>query len=410
MNWTRGRCWSGTGRMVGVIACALVGWTVSARAEGDKVLPELDVDAKAAAIIESLDDHTGAMLPPARIVGEFGPIAKALGLDRHGPQGRDFTIKMAWAPDRERAFFCGANHGAPHKLNDVWEYDLAANAWICQWDPDYNNRGGWDEKGNSKTTFNKDGIRVTEKGAPVARSHTWWGLTYDPVRRAMLWMSRPEYKDKDEGENKGWPALFAFRPYEAKWHLRKIPIDRGGFHVPGQALEYIPELHGAIWWANRGGRGNMYLLPSQTNTCVKLETKGDKGTYPSGYDAIMAYDSEHRVIATRGGRGSYQATFHFDVDSLTWTRIGVETNVPSAHDKRTLFGYDPVGRVCLMADLVSDTLWSYSVEDRTWKQLPVKGEAQPNWPNTAGYFDPARNVFVLVSRRKVWVYRNKRNG
>jgi hypothetical protein len=24
----------------------------------------------------------------------------------------------------------------PHKINDVWEYDLASNTWVLLWEPD----------------------------------------------------------------------------------------------------------------------------------------------------------------------------------------------------------------------------------------------------------------------------------
>src|SRR5690606_9070749 len=89
-------------------------------------------------ILAGLGDNSAALLPPGKVVGEFGRFAKEFKLDRNGPWGRDFTIKMAWMADRRRAFFCGANHGSPHRLNDAWEYDLPSNTWVLLYDPDYN--------------------------------------------------------------------------------------------------------------------------------------------------------------------------------------------------------------------------------------------------------------------------------
>lgn len=90
-----------------------------------------------------------------------------------GPTGRDFTIKMAWMPDRKRAFFCGANHGSPHRLNDAWEYDLASNAWVLLYTPDYNDRGPITEYDKATLVLN-DGWLRTRKGGPAHPGHTWW--------------------------------------------------------------------------------------------------------------------------------------------------------------------------------------------------------------------------------------------
>jgi hypothetical protein len=43
---------------------------------------------------------------------------------------------MVWAPERKRALYCGANHGVPHRLNDVWEFDLPSLSWVMLYAPD----------------------------------------------------------------------------------------------------------------------------------------------------------------------------------------------------------------------------------------------------------------------------------
>ena len=125
----------------------------------------------------------------------------------------------------------------------------------------------------------------------------------------------------------------------------------------------------------------------------------------------MAYDTENKTLVARGGKNSSNSTFHFDVTSLTWKKVGEEKEVPGAHDKRTLFGYDPAGKVCLMVDKASSSIWAHSVKDKSWKKLPIKGAPLPGGKKLRiGYFDPARNVFVLIRRQEVWVYRNKKAG
>lgn len=90
-------------------------WAASIGLGEETVQPVLEPDPAVEKILAELGDNTAALLPAGRVVGEFGAFAKQFGLDRNGPQGRDFTIKMAWMPDRKRAFFCGANHGSPHR-------------------------------------------------------------------------------------------------------------------------------------------------------------------------------------------------------------------------------------------------------------------------------------------------------
>ena len=70
------------------------------------------------------------------MLGDFNDTARRYNLHKTGPLARDFTLKMVWAPERKRVLFCGANHGVPHRLNDVWEFDLAALTWVMLYAPD----------------------------------------------------------------------------------------------------------------------------------------------------------------------------------------------------------------------------------------------------------------------------------
>jgi len=97
-------------------------------------------------------------------------------------------------PDRKRAFFCGANHGSPHRFNDAWEYDLASNTWVLLYTPDYNDRGPITDYDKKTLVLDKGWLR-TKKGGPAHPAHTWWGLTYDPKMRAALWYCAwPSYR------------------------------------------------------------------------------------------------------------------------------------------------------------------------------------------------------------------------
>ena len=98
--------------------------------------PALAPDPAVLRALARLERNQAVVLGNARVVGEFNQVARRFQLDRTGPLGRDYSIKMVWAPDRKRALFAGANHGGPHRLNDVWEFDLGALTWVLLYAPD----------------------------------------------------------------------------------------------------------------------------------------------------------------------------------------------------------------------------------------------------------------------------------
>src|SRR5262245_41005414 len=106
-------------RMSGALIAG--GLTLPRLAASEKIEPTLAPDPEVTKILDGLGDNSLAVLPPTKVTGEFNDLARLFQLDKRGPMGRDFTIKMVWAPERRRALFCGANHGSPHRLNDCWE-------------------------------------------------------------------------------------------------------------------------------------------------------------------------------------------------------------------------------------------------------------------------------------------------
>lgn len=78
-----------------------------------KIEPELAPKPDVSDKLRALKPNQAVLLGKADVVGEFNDTAREYDLHKTGPKGRDFTIKMCWAPDRMRALFCGANHGVP---------------------------------------------------------------------------------------------------------------------------------------------------------------------------------------------------------------------------------------------------------------------------------------------------------
>jgi hypothetical protein len=50
------------------------------------------------------------------------------------------------------------------------------------------------------------------------------------------------------------------------------------------------------------------------------------------------------------------------------------------------------------------------VSEKKWTELIPRGAAVPDWRRAIGYFDTARNVFVVLQGKEAWVYRYKRAG
>jgi hypothetical protein len=220
------------------------------------VLPTREAKPAIREKLAALKANQAVLLGKADVVGTFNDTARKYDLHKTGPRGRDFTIKMCWAPERKRALFCGANHGVPHRLNDVWEFDLPSLSWILLYEPDLP-RGYMDLGKDFSDVEFKNGLLRTKRGGPAVIAHTWWGLTYDPRHQALLFMNTWVTERKkavqalggDPAELYNGPPLWAFYPAKREWKPFKAekPYPVAIF---GGMLEYVPELGGSIWHAN----------------------------------------------------------------------------------------------------------------------------------------------------------------
>jgi len=237
-----------------VVACVvtLLALPVVAEEKKSALEPALAARADVAAKLRGLKPGHGVTLGEAAVVGEFNETARRWQLHKTGPRARDFTLKICWAPDRKRAFFCGANHGVPHRLNDVWEFDLPSLTWVMLYAPDltrgYNDLG----KDTSDVVFS-DGVLSAKRGGPAVIAHTWWGLTYDPARRELLFMNTwvtnrkkaVEALGGDPSELYEGPPLWSFDPWSRKWKAIKTdkprprPIFGGMLHSGQRVAEAV---------------------------------------------------------------------------------------------------------------------------------------------------------------------------
>lgn len=367
-------------------------------------------DAEAAAIVAKLGAGESALLPAAKVVGEMNDEGRKWGLDKHGPGGRNYCIKMMYEPDRKRAIFCGANHGVPHRLNDVWEYDLAANAWICLYAPDASKTT--DIKNWSDTEL-VDGVLRTKRGGPAIVGHQWWQCTYDPEKKAMLFLSSwtmfpKEIKAQyfETGKNEHSPPLWAFYPETRKWEPVRTqkPAPDTGIAV---YLEYVPTLKQSAF-VNAGWKSpGMWLYDGKTDAWKELfggekfKAKNDPALVAG--DGVMVFaPGRNLLIASKG-----QRTVHYDVANNKWSTGYEGADAPQAHDSFSPCGYDSNAGLFLLYDQKNPGFWGYDPGAKKWSKLTPKGPPPPTGGKVIGYYDDARNVFVLNLRTQIWVYRHK---
>ncbi|MFC1479782.1 hypothetical protein ACFL6F_04210, partial [Planctomycetota bacterium] len=83
-------------------------------------------------------------------------------------------------------------------------------------------------------------------------------------------------------------------------------------------------------------------------------------------------------------------------------------DTPGGHTSFTPVGYDTVGRVMLLYDQKTKIFWGYDPGEKKWSKITPNGpKPMSSRGKVIGYYDQARNVFVLCQGPNVWVYRHK---
>jgi hypothetical protein len=390
-----------------------------------KVEPELAPNADLLAKIAALPDNTWMKLPPLKTTGDMGVLNKDPDYKYCGPMVRDYCNKMVWAPDRKRAMYCGGGHNV-NPYNDVWEYDLASNTWVCLYgaDPAVPNFAPEKEAEGvawyKEHAVIKDGVVRTPRGGPLRALHTWWSLCYDSDQKRMLFMESHKglgfvntallakahnLDPKDPllrvyGSVAGEASLFSFYAQTREWKevLTKVPKAN-----ETSCLEYLPESK-AIWWLS----GKTYTYDASNKQWKTMLNSKDEPER----DAETAYDPESKkVVATVGLK-----TWVYSCDTERWT-LAQENAPDGAHSGYATFCYDSVAKKFVLYTFTATKdkpfpdagarLWLYDVKENKWTDPAPRGECSKALL-VAGYYDPERNVTVIYNARETWVYRCKR--
>jgi hypothetical protein len=382
-------------------------------------MPGVAGDARVAQALQPLGANEAISLGRAEVVGPLNDVARRFGLHRSGPRSRDYTLKMVWSPERQRALFAGANHAVPHRLNDVWEFDLAALRWTLLYAPD-NPRSHLGLGDDASDVEFRDGVLQTRRGGPAVIGHGWWGQTYDPLNRQMLFMNT-WVTDQDAAIRRvgGNPAqryrstpLWAFDPGAARW----LPIRTPAPSPPapfGGMLEFVPELGGAIWHTNGWQSRATWLFDSARQSWRDLHANATTGNFAHQSprrEAVAYHDRKRRLVVAQSG----WRTHHFDTVKSSWRRVAdaeaSPDTAPFAHDARTAAYHDPVSGHGLLIDFKVRRLWAYDPDATRWSLLDPTGSPMPGGKRMLAFVDPVHNVLVVIDDTAVWAYRYRARG
>ena len=382
---------------------------------GDVKKQSLPVDEALLKQIAELPHNSWMKLPPVKTAGDLSWLSLGSDYRRQGPRIRDYCNKIVWAPERETALYCGAGHNI-HLYNDVWEYDLASNTWICLFAPDPIAHRKRDEDWYQENVVLRDGVIRTPRNAPLRPAHTWWGLCYDNDRRrlvfwdahkGLLFTNRkliasalsidpqaPVLRGSGSGPGEAW--VFEFDPSSKKWMdvLREVPKA-----YESSQLEYLSK-HKTLWLHS----GRTYLLDSK-----RKGWKSHKIGFISN-GAVSAYDSESDMVVLVVA----SKTLVYDCTNHTWT-VTVENGPDTIRIPHGTFCYDSGAKkfVLFTNSKVQNELhtrsrmWLYDLQGKTWTD-PKPAGGCPQLGGVAGYYDVARNVTVVYSNSETWVYRGRK--
>lgn len=347
------------------------------------VLPLLPANPLVVDAVDNLKPNEGKLLSNFTCRDMFGGagLSKFETFATIGPGIRNFCNKWVYANSRERALYCGGNHGAPHRFNDVWEFDLVSNTWTMLHKPDSN-------------------------ASPI---HTWWGLTYDQDRDKLYWMCVANPWDTVK------PPLFVYDPYEQSgWRTQGInpeqSMDGISGYFPniksqGSTFEYIDNQKKMIWYDKEWDGSGMLSYDPSTNKWSPILSQG--ATYFNcpdcpGQEALINYDSKNNLlVAFRTNK-----IFHYSFSEKRWSLV--DSGSYNFTDFSGCAAYDSDHGIHLVRDGVSSKIYSYNAATKTLTPIVPLGQAMtPNFQLTMCFYHKSKQVFVFYGHgvSNVWVYR-----
>lgn len=128
-------------------------------------------------------------------------------------------------------------------------------------------------------------------------------------------------------------------------------------------------------------------------------------------ETLVCYDRDRQLLIAKE---SLPRTWHVPLKGgmpRGWEQVLEAADLPNGHDARSLMYFDPVGKVALLYECDTKSIWSYDPGEQQWTKLVPQGPPPPfeARERVIAYMDLARNVFVAIGYGRVWCYRYRRS-
>jgi RNA polymerase sigma factor (sigma-70 family) len=400
-------------------------------------------DPSIIASLEALQAGHALRLPPARVLGVDKLKLSAALRKRleNGPGYRYKCNRMLYAPERRSGLYCGA--ATMFITNDAWEFSLGANAWRPVSAPDGGDhreiglagariRMGRDVARNRKLItdwhindleFANGYLRTRRNGGPVVPSHTWDGVSYDPIGGRLYWIMTAGHhpptgehlkqtgRKQDAAARKG-TTMWSLDSRSGNWRPEFGNAPRPRTHGMGGTLVYDSRRHRLVWYvAARNVRPHDYQMWAydlgirtwkdlKPNAGAELQELEKAGSVPPAALQAAYSPKLDRIVAVNGTR-----TWVYDCAANSWQPAA--SHAPNhARDQDTVFAREAGSDTFLLADPEGKRLAAYDASSDRWQEITIRGDALPAKKCT-GYFDPRLRVLVLYDgSTRAWVYRH----
>lgn len=370
-------------------------------ASGAEPMTPYDNDPQILQILSQLENNTATLLPFEK------------NTEKHrGRRSNDYSMRMAYAPERETALYAGGNHNNG-RYNDCWEYHLGSNSWhelfAAEGGDHYSLkanmmfemrkvrrelnegeqitladiRGRLEERQRKLLAHNiqwwkehavlRHGMFTTHSGAPIMPSHTWDGLAYDPINQRLLWsagagtngepdlfhhfvtgMSLKKIQQQLDPE---WTSMWAFDPTRQEWQRYREPEEGPcpDFRGMGQSLVYLPDREQFMWYiAASNVAPQSYQMwsydPRENRWAELLPNEGQSIASLVKQGHAPGGEQVIRYSPRQGKLYAFRrnGVFTYDVESNQWKHV-LNDDRFNAHDAHTAISYDSVNDVFLYA-------------------------------------------------------------
>ncbi len=433
--------------------------------------PPYEDDPRIVKLLEGLGNNTAANLPFDRN-----------NVEHTGRSGNDYGMRMAYAQERETALYAGGNHNDGRR-NDCWEYHLGSNAWhrlfpdeggdhyllkgivmfrMREFEAKHEDqlstvtlddfraflndkeRQELDEKVIpwwKKNVVFANGMITTPGGGPIMPSHTWDGLSYDPIQKRMLWsagagpngecfsfhrlVTGMTFDEMAKARDLRYTDMWAFDPEARGWSCYRQPKTGPypDFRGMGQSLEFISDQQKFIWYIAASnvspGSYQMWSYDPAHDLWAELHPNGGKSIRELVHDHALAPDGEQVIRYSPRQKKLYgfqsSNVFSYDIAMNEWAKVCTDTRI-DAHDAQVMIAHDSINDVFVYTrKSVEKKLVRFAIFDpskNVWEIPTVEGDPLPNpeYETLKGFFHPVHNVYVVVAGgwTPTWIYRYRR--